>query len=75
MKSIKHKIMIRELGDDKHYFLYSIKIEFAAYVKVINVLEYHDLTFLRAKELSFKIQGSVEPKYLELRYEKTKRNK
>ena len=62
MNKVTHKIMVRETGEDKYYFLYSIKMEFDNFVRVVPVLEYHDLTKLKARDLSFTIQDSVASK-------------
>ena len=65
MNKVTHKIMVRETGEDKYYFLYSIKMEFDNFVRVVPVLEYHDLTYLGARDLSFTIQASITSKSLE----------
>jgi len=65
MNKIAHRIMIRKTGEDLHYFCYSIVMVFATHTKIVPVLEYHDLTYLRARDLSFTIQASVTSKNLE----------
>jgi len=62
VNKVTHKIMVRETGEDKYYFLYSIKMEFESFTRVVPVLEYHDLTKLKARDLSFTIQDSVASK-------------
>jgi hypothetical protein len=66
MNKITHKITIRKTGEDSYYFCYSIVMEFATHTKVKPVLEYHALTYSRARDLSFTIQASVTSKNCEL---------
>jgi len=66
MNKVTHKIMVRETGEDKYYFLYSIKMEFDNFVRVVPVLEYHDLTYKESRDLSYTICATINFRSLEI---------
>jgi len=66
MNKVTHKIMVRETGEDKYYFLYSIKMEFDSFTRVVNVLEKHGVSYKESRDLSYTICASVNFRSLEL---------
>jgi hypothetical protein len=66
MNKVTHKIMVRETGEDKYYFLYSIKMEFDNFVRVVNVLEKHGITYKESRDLSYTICATINFRSLEI---------